>query len=188
MFTHRIADGIDLRLYEERHAQEVYDAVVANREYLARWLPWAERTKTVDDTLAFIRKSLEQFARGDGFQCGIWERDTYIGGCGFHWINRGGEFTEIGYWLAEKAQGRGIMTAACRALVDHAFDVWKLNKVEIRAASGNERSRGIPRRLGFTEEGTLRQIGKVGDAYHDLVVYGMLSREWTDLRARDGKR
>jgi ribosomal-protein-serine acetyltransferase len=183
MFTHRINDRLELRLYAPHHADEVFAVSDSNREHIRVWLPWIDAVKTVEDTREFIKKSLEQYGRDDGFQCGLWEDNTYVGGLGFHWINRTSNYTEIGYWLAKKAEGRGIMTSAVRALVDHAFDVWKLNKVEIRAARENHRSRAIPQRLGFIEEGTLRQIGRIGATYHDLVVYGITTAEWSARRA-----
>ena len=71
------------------------------------------------------------------------------------------------------------MTAAVRALTDHALTVWELNRVEIRVASENRRSRAIPERLGFREEGTLREAHRVGDRHVDLVVYSMLAADWT---------
>jgi len=43
------------------------------------------------------------------------------------------------------------MTLVVRALVDHALRTWELNRVEVRAAPGNTRSRAIPERLGFQE-------------------------------------
>jgi ribosomal-protein-serine acetyltransferase len=183
MFTYRINDHLELRLYVPDHAEEVFAVCDANREHIRPWLPWIDAVKTVDDTRAFIRKGLEQYARDDGFHCGIWEDNLFVGGIGYHWINRNGNFTEIGYWLAKGAEGRGIMTAAVGVLVDHAFKAWKLNKVEIRAARGNHRSRAIPKRLGFTEEGALRQISRIGTSYHDIIVYGMLAAEWS---AREG--
>ena len=179
MFTHRITDRLELRLYAPHHAEEVFAVSNANREHIRVWLPWIDAVKTVDDTREFIKKSLEQYARDDGFQCGVWEDNIYVGGLGFHWINRTSNYTEIGYWLAKSAEGRGIMTSATRVLVDQALVTWKLNKVEIRAARGNHRSRAIPKRLGFTEEGTLRQIGRIGTTYHDLVVYGVTAAEWS---------
>ena len=165
-------------MYDHSHVEEVYSVTDANREHLRVWLPWVDGVKSADDTRAFIRKALEQFARDDGFHAGVWEDGKYVGGVGFHWINRNNGFTEIGYWLARSAEGRGIMTAACRSMINHAFSIWKLNKVEIRCAGGNHRSRAVPKRLGFTEEGTLRQINKIGSTYHDIVVYGMLAGEW----------
>jgi ribosomal-protein-serine acetyltransferase len=70
------------------------------------------------------------------------------------------------------------MTAAVRTLVDHALSTWRLNRVEIRAAVENRRSRAIPVRLGFRQEGTLREVEKVGDRYLDCVLYSMLAADW----------
>jgi hypothetical protein len=44
-----------LRLLEEADAEELYAVVQANRVYLARWMPWAEK-QTLDGTLEFIRQ------------------------------------------------------------------------------------------------------------------------------------
>jgi ribosomal-protein-serine acetyltransferase len=182
MFEHRINESLELRIYEQRHAQEVFDACDANREHIAPWLPWIDTTKTIDDTLAFIRRSLEQFARSEGCQCGIWENGVYVGGVGFLPISHAHDRGEIGYWLVKSAEGRGIMTAASRALTDHAFHDLKLNRLEIRAAAGNTRSRAVAERLSFRQDGVLRQALKIRETYHDLVVYGMLAGEWADLR------
>jgi len=183
MFCYRIDDQLQLRLIEERHAQEIFDAVVANRAHLRTWLPWANETKTVDDTLAFIRKSLEQFARNDGLQVGIWEMGRYVGGIGTLYVRHKPAKTEIGYWLAESSQGRGVMTRACRAMTDYCINELKLNRVEIQCATGNHRSRAVPKRLGFVEEGVLRQAGKLEAGFVDHVVYSMLAEDWRRITA-----
>jgi len=54
----------------------------------------------------------------------------------------------------------------------------KLHRVEIRCDPDNLRSRAIPNRLGFTEEGTLRQVAWQYDHFLDLVVYSLLADEW----------
>jgi ribosomal-protein-serine acetyltransferase len=69
------------------------------------------------------------------------------------------------------------MTKTVSALLDHAFDEWDLNRVEIHVATGNRRSRAIPERLGFQQEGVLRDYERVGDRYLDIVVYSLLARE-----------
>lgn len=97
---------------------------------------------------------------------------------GCHPLNRAHDSTSIGYWLVEASLGRGTMTEAVRAFTSHAFGVWDLHRVEIQAAVGNTRSRAIPERLGFTEEGILREAERVGDRYLDIVVYAMLAAEW----------
>lgn len=98
-----------------------------------------------------------------------------VGCVSVNWADRS---TNIGYWLGDQFQGRGTMTAAVRALTDHALAVWELNRVEIRVASENWSSRAIPARLGFREEGVLRRAHRIGDRYVDLVVHAMLAADW----------
>jgi ribosomal-protein-serine acetyltransferase len=70
------------------------------------------------------------------------------------------------------------VTAAVRLLVDHALTAWQLNRVEIIVATENCRSRAIPERLGFREDGTLRQLHLVGGRYLDCASYSMLATDW----------
>jgi len=178
VFRHRIDEHLDLRILEERHAQELFDLVVANREHLRQWLPFADTTLKVDDTLGFIRRGLERFARDDGYNCGIWLDGAIVGTIGMLYLRRPADKTEIGYWIAQAQQGKGIVTRSVRAMTDVLFGDLKLNRVEIQCATENRRSRAVPERLGFTQEGVLRDSGKIGDRFVDHVVYSMLEREW----------
>ena len=83
----------------------------------------------------------------------------------------------MGYWLDKEAQGTGLMTRSCSALLEHAFAELDLNRVEIRCAVDNARSRAIPERLGFRLEGQLRQAEWLYDRFVDHAVYGLLARE-----------
>jgi ribosomal-protein-serine acetyltransferase len=74
--------------------------------------------------------------------------------------------------------GPGTMTAAARTLVDHALTVWQLNRIEIRVATENRRSRAIPERLGFSQEGTLHEAELIDGRYLDSVIYSMLAADW----------
>ena len=98
---------------------------------------------------------------------------------GLHRIDWNNRATSIGYWLGAAHQGRGTMTEAVRALVDHAFGAWGLHRVVIEAATGNARSRAIAERVGFREEGVRRAAERSGDDFLDIVVYAMLA---TDAR------
>ena len=62
----RIDEETELRIYEERHAQEVAELVDQNRAYLRQWLPWVDNSRTVEDSKAFIKYSLQQFAQNEG--------------------------------------------------------------------------------------------------------------------------
>jgi ribosomal-protein-serine acetyltransferase len=167
-------DSLGLRLLRAEDAPELHALVEANRDYLARWVPWAAEQE-LPDTEAFIAETEAQIARNDGFQVCIAPGGPIIGMVGFHSVSWGNRNTSIGYWLDENAQGRGTMTTAVRALVDHAFDEWHLHRIEIHCAPANHRSRAIPERLGFREEATLRETELVGGRYLDSVVYGLLA-------------
>ncbi len=148
MFALKVDEGLELRLLEHRHAQLLFDLTVANREYLKPFLPWATRMQDSHQTAAYIKNSLEQFARNDGFQAGIFSNGELVGVAGLHYIRW--ERTELGYWLAESAQGEGVMTRTVAKLCRYCFDDLELGRVEIRCAVANARSRRIPERLGFT--------------------------------------
>lgn len=174
---------IQVRVLESRDARALFDLVDRNREHLGRWMPWVETTRTARDTRAFIDRGREQLRRDDGFQAGIWYCGQLVGAIGFHYWNWDSRRTEIGYWLTAEAQGKGIMTRACRTMVDYALGNLKLNRVEIRTAVSNARSRALAGRLGFVQEGVLRGAEWTKDGFEDQVVYGLLRDEWAKHRA-----
>ena len=171
-----VTDDCQLVQLEEADAEELHGLVEANRGYLAEWLPWAAG-QTLDGTRKFIERARRQVEERDGFQGALVLDGRMVGAGGFLSVNRESRSTELGYWLAEEHQGRGLMTKTVSALLDHAFDEWGLNRVEIHVATGNRRSRAIPERLGFQQEGVLRDYERVGDRYLDIVVYSLLARE-----------
>jgi ribosomal-protein-serine acetyltransferase len=173
----RLSDDVTLRVVGPEDAEELHAVIEANREHLARFMPWAAE-QTIADTRAFLDSKRVQLASGDGFECAIVRDGQIIGMVGFHGVNWRDRSTSIGYWLAAGEQGRGTMTTAVRVMVDHAFRSMGLNRVVITAAVHNDRSRAIPQRLGFVEEGTLRQGVRVGDHYFDDVVHSMLAEDW----------
>ena len=85
---------------------------------------------------------------------------------------------EIGYWVVEDRWGEGIATEAAAALTQVAFERVETDRAEIRVSPRNARSLGVPRKLGYREEGTLRGVGPYdGGLRDDLVVFGMLDHE-----------
>lgn len=178
MFRIPVRPDLELRLCAYSHAEPAFELVDSNREYLRRWLPWVDHTWSPADIADWIRRGLEQMQRNEGWQAALWHDGQIAGFIGFKPLDWPNLRVEIGYWLAEEFQGRGLMTDAARATVDYAFREWGLNRVEIRCAVENRRSAAIPRRLGFTHEGMLRQAFKVGDEFQDLMLFGMLRSEW----------
>jgi ribosomal-protein-serine acetyltransferase len=168
----------EVRLLGASDAGPLFALIDANREHLRRWLAWVDDQKSVADSAAFISSARQQLETGDGIQLAMLSEGVLAGVIGHVRLDRSNRTTEFGYWLGESFQGGGIVTRACRLLADHAFQELGLNRVEIRCAPGNTRSRAIPARLGFTEEGTLRQDHWLYDHFEDTVVYGMLAEQW----------
>lgn len=177
MFAVPVGEGLELRLLEHRHARLLFDLTVRNREHLRPYLPWAAHLQAVSQTESFIKMGLEQFARNDGFQAGIFLNGDLVGMAGLHYVRWDTERTELGYWLSEHAQGQGIATRTVQALCRYCFDELRLGRVEIRCAPQNTRSRRVPERLGFTQEGVLRRVDKLESGWSDWVVYGLLRDE-----------
>lgn len=171
-------DGeLELRLVEEGDEVEIFRATEANRAHLREWLPWVDSTRGVEETRAFVLRSLEQVRVRDGFQARILYQGRLAGIIGYVYQDWRNMRTEIGYWLSRDLQGRGIMTRSARALTDFALGNLGLNRVEIRAATDNVRSRAVPERLGFVQEGVLREAAWLNDHFIDLVVYAKLRND-----------
>ena len=179
MFRAQVRADLYLQLLEERHAAEVFSLVDRERDYLREWLPWVDATETLDDTLSFIKSSLEQFASNHGFAAGIWSEGRFAGVVGTHKLDLLNRKVEIGYWLGRSFQGQGIVTEACRAVVTHLLCERELNRAEIHCAVGNDKSCAVAKRLGFTEEGLARKAQLLHGTYRDLRRFAMLKRDWT---------
>ncbi|MFC5700377.1 GNAT family N-acetyltransferase [Cohnella faecalis] len=182
MLSHKINDDIQLKMLDHRYVDELFGLIDKNRAYLREWLPWVDGSISIEQTKSFVQSSLHLFAENNGFQLGVFYKDRIAGCIGLHYIDWANKKTSIGYWLAEEFQGRGLMTRACQALIDYLFHDLALNRVEIRAAVLNAKSRAIPERLQFANEGTSRQAEWLYDYYVDHIIYGMLAVNWTKPR------
>ncbi len=173
-----VDEDVDLKLVAPEDAARIFAATDRNREYLGEWLPWVDNTRSVADTAGFVRRALDQMGRGEGFHACIEYRGEFAGIIGHVYLNPQDRRTELGYWLGQAFQGRGIMTRACRRLVGYAFESLGMNRVEIRTDVDNRKSRAIPERLGFVHEALLRESVHEHGEYRDVVMYAKLRREW----------
>ena len=180
MFTYKMDDKISLRIFREDDAEEFFALTMKNKEYLKKWLGWLDYTRTVEDTRDHIKSRLQGIIETGGYpkSVAILYDGNIAGTIGYNEIHRSSKIGKIGYWLGSEYQGLGIMTKACKAFIAYGFSELELNKIEIAAATDNQKSRAIPERLGFTEEGTIRQAEWLYDHYVDHVIYGLLREEW----------
>jgi len=177
MPTFAVREDLSLTTLELCHAEELFRLTDGNRAYLRRWLPWLDTVRMVEDTRGFIRATLAQARENNGFQAVIVSDSRVAGVVGHHQVDWRNRATALGYWIGEEFQGRGLVTAACRRLVAHSFDVLGLHRVEIRCAVENRRSRAIPERLGFRHEGRFREAEWLYDHWVDHAVYALLATD-----------
>jgi ribosomal-protein-serine acetyltransferase len=176
MFCWKINENAEMRLLEERHAEALFLLADQNRAYLREWLPRV--FSSLEETRKFIRENLEQFTTNRGFGAGIWWKKELAGFISLREINWSDRYGVISYWLGASYQGHGLVTASCRAIINYGFGELGLNRLEMQCGETNQRSRAIPEKLGFTQEGKLRQAQWLYDHYIDLVIYGLLASEW----------
>lgn len=168
-----VAQQIQLKLIRLDYAQEIFDRISENKEYLSEWLPWVQVMKSVEDTINYIKVVEKQFKSGSGVQFSIFYEGEIVGLVGLNKIDRKTSTGYIGYWLGQKFQSQGIMTQSVKAVIDYSFNKLDLNKIEIRCAEGNLKSQQIPIRLGFNKGGIIENAEVVNGKTLDHVVYQM---------------
>ncbi len=140
-----------LRRYRENDLDAVLAAVTESVDHLRPWLPWAANYSR-ESAEAFLEGSDQGWDDGTVYNYAITTAGALAGGIGLMArIGPGG--LEIGYWVHRAFTRRGLATAAAAALVEQAFRLPGVNRLEIVHDELNVASGGVPRKLGFTEVG-----------------------------------
>lgn len=173
-----ISPQLHLRPLEESDATAIHALKESNRDHLSQWMPWMDDEQTLQATLDFIKDGIAQNQKTRGPSYAI-VYEKHIAGCiALPTLDVKQHCASIGYWLSKELQGKGVVTCACQSLLQHSFEVWGLNRLEIRAAEDNFKSRAIAERLGFTFEGILREREHYNGVYRNHVLYSLLKREY----------
>ncbi|MBO4710357.1 GNAT family N-acetyltransferase [bacterium] len=173
-----IRENLFLKELEIEDAGHIFKAIDSQREYLGKWLPFVEFTKTVKDSLDYVNSVVTMPEECKEWQFAVFCGNDFAGLAGFKGTDRLNRKSEIGYWLREEFQGRGIMTDSIRALIRFGFSELDLNRIQIKCARNNVKSNKIPQRLGFSFEGIERdsEFVRVG-VFRDANVWSLLKRE-----------
>lgn len=178
MFYYSIDKEVKMGLLELKDAPKLYRLIQENRNELKPWLGWVDSVNSIQDTKHYIKVVQSKNIEGHGFQCSIWVKDELAGLIGFHNFSMQNRSVSIGYWLGKKYRKQGIAVRAAEALVTYAFEEWNVHRIEIRCATENYKSQGIPEKLGFKKEGRHREVEWLYDHYVDHWVYSLLKWEW----------
>lgn len=172
-FERDFGDGISLVLRTPAAARALRPVVAANLTRLRRWEPWAHVVEHGELVDAYDREQLRRFIDGTALPAILQYEGRAVGSVSAQ-IDRYTHSAQLGYWVDERVEGKGIVARACRGVVDDLF-ADGVERIEIRTARHNERSIRLAERLGFEREGTLRRALPVGEERHDVAVFGLLA-------------
>ncbi|HEY6961830.1 MAG TPA: GNAT family protein [Gaiellaceae bacterium] len=172
-----------IRCYEPDDAPLLMDAVNSSLDHLGPWMPWADHAVTLDEEIDLLRAFRGQFDRDENWVMGVFDREEtrIVGGTGLH--PRGGDGSlEIGYWVRADSVRQGITTEVTAVLTRVGFELVGLDRVDIQIDPENVASQGVPRKLGFVHEATLRRRlpHRAGERRRDSMVFTMLREEYDE--------
>ena len=90
------------------------------------------------------------------------------------------DLARLGFWVGKTYWNRGFCTEAGRAMLAFAFTELGLNRVYASHVPRNRASGRVLEKLGMQREGVARQHRKRGGEYEDMVLYGILKKEWAE--------
>jgi RimJ/RimL family protein N-acetyltransferase len=178
-----VTERLVVRCYEPSDAPRLKEAVDSSLDHLRAFMNWAWDAplplEAVEDLLATFRS---QFESGENFAYGLFTQDEteLVGGSGLH-RRVGPEALEIGYWMRASRLRQGLVTEAAAGLTRAAFERCAVERVEIHIDPANVASLGVPVKLGYVREATLRKrLPPIPPSLErrDEVIFSLLDEEY----------
>ena len=176
-----VTERLRLKALGPEHFDQVHEVVPKNKAHLEKYMAWVHREplsrKARTELLLGFRG---RFDLAQDFTMGIFDAatDRYIGGTGLH-TRRGPGILEIGYWIDQDWEGRGLVSEAVTALTAVALEHMLAERVEIYSAADNVRSRAVAERVGFHLDGVRRAFGRSPTGVlRDEAIYTVLAAEF----------
>lgn len=171
-----------IRCYEPRDAPLLKEATDASLDHLREFMPWSQHEpRPLEEKVELMKLFRAEFDLRQNFTFGIFAADEteLLGSTGLH-PRVGPRGLEIGYWVRASATRRGIATENAAALTRVGFEVCGADRIEIRVEPRNVASAGVPRKLGFVEEVTLRRRlpAPEGEPLRDLTIWRMFREDF----------
>lgn len=134
-----------------------------------------------------INHYTQWFQKGVSVRWGIIHQQTgqLIGTCCFDSFIARNQSVNLGYDIQSKHWGHGFATEAAGAIIDHAFRlgiIGRVNRIEAKTIPENVGSERVLSKLGFQKEGLMRQYGYWKDQFHDMNLFS-LTRDQVGISA-----
>ncbi len=185
-YPHDLSDGVvSLRAHRITDAEALAIAVRESVATVGRWQDWCHEGYAVSDAETWMAACRQDWLLGDGYEMLIVDArtDEVLGGMGVNQRNRAQRFANLGYWVRESMQGKGIATRAGRIAIGFAFDAVKVARLEIVVAHDNLPSRKTAERLGGVFEGMLRNRLVIKGKSVDAAMYSVIAEDLAEASA-----
>lgn len=150
------------------------------------WPPDWDTRAHFNARLNYMRISWEQ-NRGRYFLIYNKDQTALKGGININNICRGAaQFASLGYWLAEKDQGRGYMHEAMTAILKYAFQDLNLHRIHAATLAYNQRSINLLERCCFKREGFAEKYMQINGIWQDHILFGMPRENWQKSQEKQG--
>lgn len=156
--------------------------VIISDEEVARY-EYFYPVKSVDEAGKFIKRYLEEFQDEDEITWGLYLKSTnrLIGTCCMGDFVKSAMRSEIGYSVARDMWNKGFATEAISKLLEYGFENIGLNRIEATITPGNEASVRVLEKLGFTQEGIVRERDLIKGKLEDGIIMSILKREYKSI-------
>ncbi len=147
-------DNLLLRPFVNEDAAAFAQAARESTPTVGLWMPWCHANYTEQEALDWFASCRQGLENGSAYEFGVFTYDgsELLGGAGLNMISKLHAYSNLGYWVRQSHQRRGIAFNCVKVLREFAFENLKLNRIEIVVAVGNETSAGVARRSGATLE------------------------------------
>lgn len=172
-----VGEDLYLRQASPLDASALYELIDTQRSYLRKWLPFVDLSTSVSATELYLQSVTAPGNTKDFLFIMVYQ-EAVAGLISFKEIDNFNKKLEIGYWLSENLQGKGIVQRSCKILLKYAFEEMKMNRIQVKVGVGNLKSSNIPKKLNFHFEGVQREAEYLNGSFHNLEVYSLIKKEW----------
>lgn len=169
-------EDLIFREFRDSDAEAFAEAARESVDTVGRWMPWCTASFSEQDARGWFDECRTALASNTGYEFGVFSQDSgeLLGGAGLNALNHQNLFCNLGYWVKQSAQRRGIAIRTVRAMVPYAFNTLGMQRVEIVIAAGNTASEAVARKFGAQFEGHARNRLQLHGVAVTAAVYSVV--------------
>jgi RimJ/RimL family protein N-acetyltransferase len=177
LFDELKGERVLVRPYRDADAVTLFEAIEESRPHLQQWIGFDKGHQSLEQTRDWIVRQGAKWQLREDMTVGIWEITSghYVGDTRLYPHNWDSGYFSLSYWVRASAAGQGYMTEAVGLLVDFALDTLEATRLEIQCDVHNISSASLAKRLGFVQEGLLRNHGLTPQgSLRDTLIFGLI--------------